>query len=1112
MAKGIWAGRFMAAVFGLSWIAALQAADPNSAEIVSISGKGEYRVRATAPWNPARIRQRLVGGQFVRTLDQSAMALLFADKTQLRLSRNSMFEIKSIGDGKTTDTTLSLTRGKSWMQSRVVPGRLRVQTPSATAGIHGTDWVMEVDESGNSVLTVLSGEVEFANALGGVTVRSSEQAVASPGRAPEKRVLQNPRDRVQWVTAYRADPSRYADLAGDPAFASLRAALDEGRAGDARALLAERLRRGSGVPAGAWLLAADFALAAGEIAEARKYADEGASRFPQDDRFPAQQARVAMFAGDWYLARAILKTARPIFPDSVELALVAGEIARFDGAGLQAVADFRAATERAPQDARGWQGLGMTQAEREDFASARQALTKATTLAPQSASTFADLGSLETLAQRWNEAEDAIERALTLQPDDYIAWTSKGVLQLLQGRREDALESLLKASMLEPRFARAQLHAAIAWYQLGRREAALSALEKAKALDPRDPLPYYYEAMIRQDALDPMAAIVAAREALQRYPYLKSLAPIANDKQGSANLGSAYALFGLESWARRTALESQHPFFAGSYIFLAERIVEPYLRNSALVQGYLTDPTLFGASPKLATLSRSPGAYVSAGFDARHSPSVSSTEPSITANGYAVTPIPVAGFVEMVAPRFRPGDTEFDAKAPSLVTALGLRPSAQWGVFFYRDEFRPRIERASLGGPLENDVRISGDVYRNDVGANWQIDPRTAVWVRFAEGANDTQISSRSGPYNRSFQRRDRDSGLRLTLRRSSGEWTVGWEDGRTNTPAQIETRGLNSVADRTASEGEGSRLFLSWKATAGALRLQADLDHSAFDFDQSRRSVVTQLSTGREFVFGEAPIAERRRTWTPRLGFAWSPTSSTTYRYAWQRLVRPATGASLAPLDTAGISLDVPGVQPGGSVTRSRAQGEWEIGERSYVMAFADHRKIRNLYGPDGQTLNAEASLAQYERLRQQGLAGSLSPEALEAAPVFASGTVNTAGVIYEHIAGDRWSWSANYIHSRTSNVPYPLAPLPYFPKHRLGLGASWFATGRWVIRAQAVRRSERFADATGNARLEPDWDVSLRATWQDAAKRALVEFYGNNLARSDDSRTVGVRAVWRF
>ena len=227
---------------------------------------------------------------------------------------------------------------------------------------------------------------------------------------------------------------------------------------------------------------------------------------------------------------------------------------------------------------------------------------------------------------------------------------------------------------------------------------------------------------------------------------------------------------------------------------------------------------------------------------------------------------------------------------------------------------------------------------------------------------------------------------------------------------------------------------------------------------------------------------------------------------------MRPATGASLAPLDTAGISLDVPGLQPGGTLRRSRAQGEWELGARSFLTAFADHRDIRNLYGPDGQTLNAEASLAQYDRLRQQGLAGVLSPEALEAPPVFAAGTINTAGLVFESIAGNRWSWSANYIRSQTFNVPYPQAQLPYFPTHRLGFGVNWFAPERWVIRAQAARRSERFTDATGTMRLAPDWDMSLRATWQDAAKRSLIEIYGNNLGRNDDTRTVGARAIWRF
>ena len=223
-------------------------------------------------------------------------------------------------------------------------------------------------------------------------------------------------------------------------------------------------------------------------------------------------------------------------------------------------------------------------------------------------------------------------------PDDY-GLDQQGRCACCSRRRKHW--KMLKAGVLDA--VCAQLRATIAGI-INRRDA-LAALEKAKSLDPKDPLSHYYDTMMQQDALEPMAAIAAAREALLIYPYLKSLAPIANDKQGSANLGSAYALFGLESWARRTAMESQHPFFAGSYVFLAERTVEPYLRNSALVQGYLTDPTLFGASPKLSTLMRSPGGHASLEFNASRSPGI--RPPSLDCGKWLCRFDTVAGTVRM---------------------------------------------------------------------------------------------------------------------------------------------------------------------------------------------------------------------------------------------------------------------------------------------------------------------------------------------------------------------------------------------------------------------------------------------------------------------------------
>lgn len=1102
--------RLVLLALGLLYQFHASAAVPSSAEIVSISGRAESRAIASAPWSPAQNKQLLYGGNFVRTLDESSLALLFADKTQLRLSRNSMFEIKGVGDGKTTDTTVSVLKGKSWIQSKSVPNKMKVETPSGTAGIHGTDWVIEVDDAGVTTLTVLSGEVEFSNAHGSVRVRTDEQSVTEPGRAPQKRLLQNSFERVQWVTSHRVDVARYPELMGNPAFKVIHEAVVAQRMADARQQ-AETIVLAATGPAGAWLLASDFALAAGELALATERLTAGSQRFPDDDRFVAYQARVALLSGHWGAARQIVTNARQRFPHSVELALVGGELARLDGDGARAVQFFSEATQRAPGDYRAWHGLGTTYAEQENFGPARDALLRAVELATGDVAPLADLGALETRAHRLPDAARAIDQALEWAPDDYVAWTSRGSLLLSQGEPEAALEAFLKAGVLEPRYAKAQIQAAIVWYQLGRTDAALAALNKAKALDPNDPLPYFYEAQIQRDALNPMGAIAAARVAMERFPYVKSLGPIATDRQGNANLGAAYALFGLESWAKRVAVETQHPFFAGSYLFSAARSTEIFPKNSALVQGYLTDPTLFGASPQRSTLLAGPGAYGAAELRSFYTDAYSSITPSLIANGYGSSPFPIAGFAQFDAPRFQSGNAAFAATAPSLTTAVGFRPHAQWGVFLYRDEFRPRIDDIQLD--IFGRSRSAGNVVRSDIGTQWQIDPNTALWLHFGQGSDETSISSTVRNLTRSYRREDHDRGFRITALRDGNEWTIGLEDGRTSKPSLAQAVFTNTrSAAASTSDAAGERLYASWKGGSKNLRVQAGLDYGNYRLTQVSSTATTFLSNDRTVVSDDSVVERRLSAWSPSLGLAWAASATNTYRIAWQEAMRPATSVSLAPLDTVGISLDVPGLQPGGKLKRLRAQGEWELKGDGFLTVFADHRDIDNLHDSVGRLLNASSSPAQYDRLRQQSVSAFGSPEALEESSAFAAGRVQSVGVVFEQIATKHLSWTASYVRAETSNKFYPGVSLPQFPKHTVGLGITWFAPQRWVLQAYAAGRSERSLNDTGSKLLEPDWDVSVNATWQDTRKRQLFEIFAKGLARKDKASVVGIRGMWRF
>jgi len=66
--------------------------------------------------------------------------------------------------------------------------------------------------------------------------------------------------------------------------------------------------------------------------------------------------------------------------------------------------------------------------------------------------------------------------------------------------------------------------------------------------------------------------------------------------------------------------------------------------------------------------------------------------------------------------------------------------------------------------------------------------------------------------------------------------------------------------------------------------------------------------------------------------------------------------------------------------------------------------------------------------------------------------------------------------------------------------------------IGAAEQDRSERAGNLGGTKVLQPDWDLSLSAAWQDEAKRRLFEVFTTGQLRKDLSPTYGVRGIWRF
>ncbi len=200
-------------------------------KIIGLQGRSEVKKEDTAPWLPAVNLQPLDNGNSIRTLAQSRAVILLADETQLKLNGNTTLQLKSIRQtsslmgrivqasaSRPDQSLLDLAGGEAWLRSKLRPANVRVNTPAVTAAIRGTEFDLSVASDGETVLTMLEGQVDFRNEQGAVLVGPGEQARARIGQAPTKSVLLRPRDAVQWVLYYPGtiSPADYPFLNQSP--------------------------------------------------------------------------------------------------------------------------------------------------------------------------------------------------------------------------------------------------------------------------------------------------------------------------------------------------------------------------------------------------------------------------------------------------------------------------------------------------------------------------------------------------------------------------------------------------------------------------------------------------------------------------------------------------------------------------------------------------------------------------------------------------------------------------------------------------------------------------------------------------------------------------------
>ena len=1118
------------ALLGLIPLTRVAAAAPEEAEVISLQGRGEAKETPQADWRLATIRQRLRGGAFVRTGDLSRMALLLQDQTQLRLNQNSMLQIKETAAG--APTRLDLTAGRVWMQAK--GGAVRpsgeapsvvVDTPSATAAIRGTDWELAVDGRGVTLLTVLSGEVEIFNAYGRLRVLPNEQARVEPGTAPVKVLLTNARERIQWVTAYRAQPSRWA-RSRTPLLDPLVEAIEAGRLVEAM----PALDAASKTSADHALVLADLLLSRGDVDAAIGLLEDAQSRFSADGRIPALLARAYVIADRGQAAATLLDRARRMYGDEIEVWLASGDLARFEGDERAANAAYRTALSLHERSAPAWFGLGVVATEREDVRPARSALAEALRLDPNGAGYLGEWGTLHTFSDEFDAARSAFETALARQPDDYVALTGLGVLHLKRGDPEAALRSLLEAGLLEPRYARAALYTGVAYYQLGRRTAAIETFRRAAELDPRDPLPHLMLAVVASDELAWGDAVTASRAAVERMPYLKSLNQLLNNQKGYAGVGSAIASFGLEEWAQAYAYEAYTPYWSGSHLFLADRFAGLFNKNSELYQGFLTDPTVFGASNRFSTLIPRPGDYASVvGTAARQD--FRAAEAQVVFNGYHNEVLPFAYHVSLDGFRFLRTDNDgIDGKAGVATVGLGVRPSHDLGLFLFATRNRTSVTYvdSTLGLP-GNPVAL--DTERVDAGLNVKFAPESQVWVKVGRGRERPSLGGQvyfAADGERlafdvaSFSATTRadDAQLRHTVDLTPA-WQLSWgaEYAEQTLPSAVllTVASTVGVAEFANTDFRSRQFYVAnrFRPLPEGL-VQADIGWSAFRKRHERANLL--------LVAGEDPLLLESANddhdideLDARAGVAWRLRPDQTVRLAWQRWRRPASVSTLGPVDTAGIPLDDRLVTVGGRLQRVRGQFEWETTPQTFWQFHADRRRIENVPNPAGALL-PDFELTDLERLRNLIQNNVNGVDLYEDDPEFGAGRVRAAGIALNQIVTPTSSIALRYLYhdGRNTTSEYSGNAIPFLPKHLAQIGTTWVAMPRLQLSGVATYRSARYTDEANTDRLASGWNIALGAYWESVDKRISIGAAAENLlpnrnAGRPSRALVGLQVVLR-
>jgi Tfp pilus assembly protein PilF len=549
--------------------------------IVELQGTVEFSAAGSSTWVAAVTDQKVHPSDRLRTGTRSRVALRWSDKSVLSFDASTEIEVLA-PDTVDSQRGLHLIRGIVSFFHRDQPGRIRVMTRGAVAGVEGTEFVMAVNDTDRTTLSVIDGRVKFGNEQAMLVLTNGEQAFADPGRPPIRSPGFIANNILQWCFYYPAvlDPDDLA-LTQDEQKA-LDKSLRAYREGDLLGALANfptALQNGSDNER---IYYAALLLSVGQVDQVETILSSLTSTTGEGN---AERIVLALRE----LISAVKRQSDPSIPaPSVATELLAKSYYEqshaIPGVSLRNALDLaRQAVAKSPKFGFAWARVAELEFGFGHNGAAREVLEKSLALLPRNAEALALKGFLLAAESKTREAITWFNSAIAADSALGNAWLGRGLCRIRRGDTAAGREDLLVAAALEPQRAELRAYLGKAYANADDYRRAVKELHLAMKLDPNDPTAWLYAAILEQQENEINDAVrdLKKSESLNdnRSVYRSQLLLDQDRAVRSANLASIYQDAGMSDTAIREAERgvdadyanySAHLFLADSYTQLVD--------------------------------------------------------------------------------------------------------------------------------------------------------------------------------------------------------------------------------------------------------------------------------------------------------------------------------------------------------------------------------------------------------------------------------------------------------------------------------------------------------------------------------------------------------------